>query len=254
MKNAKRLFYYLMINVLVSACTVLVVLYAWQKLQPAGEEGGLAEENPLSLLLRRTSTAAPVEQTYEAGITRTAVLATPSIVTYRVQEGDTLSGIAEEFGTTLETLMALNQITDPDALTLGQELLVPGPTPTVSVEESPTPGSATGTPAPSAHPAQVVIANLFGAGDLATERVRLLCQGESEVLLAGWRLLDQDGYVFTFPQLTLYPGGAVDVYTGKGVNDVSALYWGLEKAVWEAGETATLIDGEGNVVGKMVVP
>lgn len=45
--------------------------------------------------------------------------------TYVVQSGDTLSAIAAEFGTTVEALTALNGITDPGSLSIGQVLLIP---------------------------------------------------------------------------------------------------------------------------------
>ena len=45
---------------------------------------------------------------------------------YTVQEGDTLTDIAWYFHTTLNELLALNPIADPDALTPGKVLLIPG--------------------------------------------------------------------------------------------------------------------------------
>ncbi len=44
---------------------------------------------------------------------------------YVIQPGDTLSGLAEQFGTTVDELMAANGLTDPNALQAGQTLLVP---------------------------------------------------------------------------------------------------------------------------------
>ena len=44
---------------------------------------------------------------------------------YVVQPGDTLGGIAQEFGTTVEELLAANGMTDPKALQAGQTLLIP---------------------------------------------------------------------------------------------------------------------------------
>lgn len=44
---------------------------------------------------------------------------------YVVQPGDTLGGIASEFGTTVEELLAANGLTDPKALQAGQTLLIP---------------------------------------------------------------------------------------------------------------------------------
>ncbi len=45
---------------------------------------------------------------------------------YTVQSGDTLGAIARRFGTTVAELVRLNNITNPDALKVGQQLIVPG--------------------------------------------------------------------------------------------------------------------------------
>lgn len=50
---------------------------------------------------------------------------TPQPVYYTVQAGDTLSGIAARFGTTLEILAELNQIPDPNLIYTGQMLRIP---------------------------------------------------------------------------------------------------------------------------------
>lgn len=44
---------------------------------------------------------------------------------YTVQTGDTLGGLAEEFGTTVEELLAANGLTDPNAIQAGQTLIIP---------------------------------------------------------------------------------------------------------------------------------
>jgi lysozyme len=53
------------------------------------------------------------------------VLCIPAWGTYPVQDGDTLSGIAQTFGTTVEALQAANRIPDPDVIFAGQILFVP---------------------------------------------------------------------------------------------------------------------------------
>lgn len=49
----------------------------------------------------------------------------PTVTVYAVQAGDTLSGIAERFGVTVEDLVRVNRIVDPDSLQVGQELTIP---------------------------------------------------------------------------------------------------------------------------------
>lgn len=45
--------------------------------------------------------------------------------TYTVQYGDTLSGIAKNYGTTVEELVSINQIANPDLIYVGQILQIP---------------------------------------------------------------------------------------------------------------------------------
>ena len=48
---------------------------------------------------------------------------------YTVQEGDTLSGIAEMFGVTWDAIIQANDLQSQDAIFVGQELLIPSPEP-----------------------------------------------------------------------------------------------------------------------------
>ncbi|CAN5858422.1 hypothetical protein BH24CHL4_BH24CHL4_00230 [soil metagenome] len=49
------------------------------------------------------------------------------IVTYTVQEGDTLLGIALDFGITPEDIEAANDLSNRDAIFTGQTLSIPAP-------------------------------------------------------------------------------------------------------------------------------
>ena len=59
--------------------------------------------------------------------TPTPVPPTPTPVIYVVQEGDTLSEIAKQFGVTVEALQEANAISDPKSLQIDQELVIPQP-------------------------------------------------------------------------------------------------------------------------------
>lgn len=50
----------------------------------------------------------------------------PSGTTYIVQSGDTLSEIAQRFGTTYQSLAAINNIADPNRIYPGQEIVIDG--------------------------------------------------------------------------------------------------------------------------------
>lgn len=49
--------------------------------------------------------------------------------TYVVREGDSLSVIAERFGVTQDAIQRANDITDPNSLFAGQEIVIPAPEP-----------------------------------------------------------------------------------------------------------------------------
>lgn len=100
----------------------------------------------------------------------------------------------------------------------------------------------------------VDIVSVIGAGALDTEMVLVRYNGEGELDLAGWHLEDEDKKVYIFPQLTLYPSGAVQVHTNAGQDTVVDLYWGLRQSVWESGEEATLVDPQGTERATYQVP
>ena len=53
--------------------------------------------------------------------------------TYVVKSGDTLSGIATKFGTTYQKLAQYNNIANPNAISVGQVIKIPGATPSYAV-------------------------------------------------------------------------------------------------------------------------
>lgn len=65
---------------------------------------------------------------------------TPSV--YKVQSGDTLSGIAHKFGVPLDELMALNPDVSPNSMPIGTELKLPAPSTRMSAASTPTPAPA----------------------------------------------------------------------------------------------------------------
>ena len=60
-----------------------------------------------------------------AGGSAPAPSPSPQYITYVIQPGDTLSGIAQRYGTTVSTLTQLNGISDPDKIYAGNTLKVP---------------------------------------------------------------------------------------------------------------------------------
>jgi competence protein ComEC len=101
---------------------------------------------------------------------------------------------------------------------------------------------------------EVEIESVVGAGDLGSERVMLRRTGSGDLSLAGWQILEEGGTVYIFPQLNLYEGGAVTLYTQAGQSTVVELFWGLDKPLWESGETVILLDNTGQVRATYRVP
>jgi len=83
------------------------------------------------------------------------VLPTGGLETYVVQSGDNLTTIAAIFRTTVQALMEANEISSPEELQAGQELIIPRGTPTSTPTKTPTP-TPTKTPG-SAYSAPVLL-------------------------------------------------------------------------------------------------
>ena len=71
-----------------------------------------------TLALETKQTPASVLNDYNQGVRR-------SVITYGVQDGDVLSGIAAKFGVTTMSLVWANDFVDPDSLKPGSEVLIP---------------------------------------------------------------------------------------------------------------------------------
>lgn len=65
---------------------------------------------------------------------------------YVVQPGDTLSALAEDFGTSVDEIMAANGLTDPNALQAGQTLIIPSLVQSSPAFETPLAGTGAVTP------------------------------------------------------------------------------------------------------------
>jgi LysM repeat protein len=68
--------------------------------------------------------------------------AAAGVISYTVQQGDTLAGIASQFGVGLPTLSALNPLVTPEFLYVGDQLSIPA-TAGASASSTPEPGGQT---------------------------------------------------------------------------------------------------------------
>jgi LysM repeat protein len=264
-----------MINVIVSACTVLAVLSVWDRAIPrilgqigpnvGFQAGEVSPSPPAASLVSVTGqdTPEPAIGTGGENPTETVAFSTEEqIIEYTVKAGDTLGDIASQFGVSIDDIIAENELINPDQLEIGQVLIISRqveriPTkeslPTQNLGEPTTTSEPTFTPEPGEP--EVFIDSIVGAGDLDSERVMLKRKGPGELSLAGWELRGEEGgKSFVFPDLILYQGGEVAVYSRTGSQTVTSLYWDLEAPIWQSGETAVLVDDHSVEQARYEVP
>ena len=235
---------------LVMAAVLLGITLIGQR----GSEAGVSDTpTPTSEIIIQTPSPSPV------------VTATPmEPVTYTVQAGDTLSGIAQEHDVSLEALVAVNDLADPDVLNVGQTLIIPSddadgtppPAPGETSDQAPSAGTETVAILPTltpSGPSLVEIGETISIGNLEGETIVLTNQGGT-INLEGWTLSGPEGQSFTFPALTLFPESRVRVHSTAGDDTARDLYWNRTEPAWREGELVTLRDGDGNVVDTYVVP
>jgi LysM repeat protein len=254
----RRMLPFIFVNVIVSAAVVLLILAWWD-----GRQGGDAE--PAATLAIATPTSSFAVQPAGGGAAGTPEAAvveeSGGPTTYVVQSGDTLLSISTQFDVSLDDIMAANELTNPDVLFVGQQLIIP-----IGGLATPTPpATATATVAvlPSPIPTEpltqgevdIQITQVVGAGQLTEEAVSISNLGSRPAALLNWRLIDAEGHIYTFGQVTLFgDGAAIVVHTESGQDGSSDLYWGQEQPVWQSGETVTLQDSEGTVQATYQVP
>jgi hypothetical protein len=98
------------------------------------------------------------------------------------------------------------------------------------------------------------IAAIVGAGLPDSEMVLIRNTGSAVSDLKNWQLRDEDGNTYVFDALLLPANAAIQLRTAPGTNSVIDLYWGLAASAWVSGETATLLDPDGNMRSIYQVP
>jgi hypothetical protein len=280
MRQVKRLFYIILLNIIISAITVVVVLQLWERNHPPLS----ADSTPVVIIVTPTqaislpllaNNSGPDEiPSFDIGAVITGTLqADPTIemLTYQVKEGDTLGALAIQFNISVADIMTVNGLTDPDSIYLGQIIYIPTEPlpkatstsipPTVVASVTPRPSTTTthgppssATPTLIGQEPRVVISTVIGAGVLDNERVVLLRTGDGELSLAGWRLEDGLGNVYIFPQLTLYKGSSINLNTRTGEDTVVDLFWGLTSPIWKTGKTVSLYDSQNGLRASYTIP
>ena len=113
-------------------CLLLLTACAPQQTQSAPPAGDLI---PFA-----TSTQSPqTPQTPEGLVAAETPLPSPTPFTYQVKSGDTMSGIAEQFGVALDDLIVANPEVSSNAMSVGVTLKIPSDPANPSGEPTPTP-------------------------------------------------------------------------------------------------------------------
>jgi hypothetical protein len=107
---------------------------------------------------------------------------------------------------------------------------------------------------PALNEKTVAIQSVLVSGDLANEKVILKSVSSAALDLSGWSILDQQGHRFTFPAFSIYPDGAVSIYSRAGINSAVELFWGSDQALWSSGETVSLLDSANNSRSTYTIP
>jgi len=105
----------------------------------AASEGSFDDHLPVferarsTLRIAAPTPVAPTPPTPTAPATPSPTVPAPmppsEVITYTIQAGDTLSGIAAEFGVTVDAIAEANDIEDPSLIRVGQVLVIPSPGP-----------------------------------------------------------------------------------------------------------------------------
>jgi LysM repeat protein len=249
--NFKRLFYYLLLNIIVSAATTLIVLTIWDRTHRTET----TQPEPVSFLPTAIASAIHLTET-------PTPQPTLALRPYKVEAGETLGEIALLFDVSVEQLLEINNLQNPDELSAGMILDIPSSE--IAVEESISvsqPDSqlaeqplSTSTPPPIPENSQIKIVTIVGVDDLATEHLQIQSISPDALSLEGWRLETNDGLVYIFPKITLFEYGAVDLYSRAGINSVVALYWGRSNPIFQPGDQAMIYDADGNLQAVFSIP
>jgi LysM repeat protein len=251
----RRMLPFLLLNILVSALTMVAVLFWWENRGAVDT----AVTTPENATIPTVIFATPVPL---AGAATNTPEPEPDDgpVIHVVSAGDNLGSLSTFYDVSLDDLMAANGITNPDVLSVGQELIIPiGGLPTATPLPTEAPVDILPSPIPTEELAvgevEVVITAVTGPGSLTEEAVQIANYGSSQIALQGWELADEDGHVFVFGQITLFgDGAAIQIHTEAGQNGPADQYWGLETAVWEPGELVSLYDAAGSAQSTFTVP
>jgi LysM repeat protein len=247
--SVRRMVPFVLVNVLVSATVMLAILFWWDN-----RDGATGAVPSVAVAPSPRSTSPPATGVPgQVEVEENPVEEDDNRVTYEVQPGDTLGIISQQFDILLIDLMEANQITDANFVNAGDILFIPVigaetstpvPTETPDLDTIPSPIPTL----PSSGEAVVEIVDVISSGDLNEERVTIINSGERQIDLSNWQLEDGKGHTYVFGTVTLFGNGVeLIVHSRIGQSGLLDLFWGLNEAIWQPGETVLLRDAEGTV-------
>jgi LysM repeat protein len=107
-------------------------------------DGGDSSLDSLPML----GTQVTVASTTPDGVIATTTTVAAVEQTYTIQQGDTLSYIAGQFGVTVEAIVTANGLANPDAIQAGQKLVIPAGGAPTSTSAAPATTTSTTVAAP----------------------------------------------------------------------------------------------------------
>ncbi len=266
--SLRRMIPFLLINILVSAITVVLV---WSALQ---RRGAVIAEPPSVAIPTPTL---PAIVSNNANNANTVIVEQPAVesaaeptlipptleptrptgpVVYVVQPGDSMGAISVQYDISIEEILSANGLDDPNTIFAGQELTIPS-----GEEEAVDSADPENPPTPTAIPTLQVGTSLFeitavnNAGDVATEQVVIANIGTEAVDLSNWSISDDLGDTYTFPYLLLFGGGAaVTLNSTTGLDAGLTFYWDRDTPAWESGNVLILRNPEGEISAEFTVP
>ena len=248
--NRRLLVFFILVNAFVSLTIAVTVVWIAEQRRPGPEELVVPPTPAPAVILIATPTSGDAQTTPGNGsrpsATPTVAAASPDTgetEIYTVKGGDSLSAIAARFGITLDRLMEVNDLADPNLVYVGQRLKIPVSQPGVDA-----PGdSAAGLPQ------QGLQLRIENAGNLATESVQVVNDSNGAVDLQGWSLSREGGPIYTFGSVLLFPGSWIWLNTGSGQDNSINRYWGRAVTAWESGSTVFLRNSSGELIAQSTV-
>lgn len=260
--SLQRMLPFILINILVSALTVVAIWTFLERRQPAVCSGC---ETVAITPIEGVSSDVQIEQPEVSLVEPTQVVVEQPVVVEEVPQGppvhvvapgEVLSVISAEYDVGILDIVEANGLADVNSIFVGQELIIPVesavPVATLAPAATPIPEPTVGVLIGAS---SFEIGSVTGVGDVSAEQVLVVNVGSAAVELEGWTLSNDAGSMYTFGETLLFGDGAgIIVHTGSGDNSPTDLYWGSGAASWASGQVIVLRDAAGNLQAEFAVP